>query len=205
MKLLFFDVPARAEMTRLALRAGGVPFEDCRVAIADWPAVKPTTPRGHLPTLTLPDGYVLTESVAILRYAGAVGSPRLYPADAAAAARVDEAVDVIAAITTATAGVYGKPDAEAASIMKEHVAPGGTIAAALQWANASAAAAGSGHLVGATLTIADCAMKPAMDYLETIAGGAIAGHLVAYPALVTTVAVTSAVPAIAAYEAEHKK
>ena len=67
MKLLYFVARGRVERTCLALHASRVPFTDERFTLFEWPAIKPTTPRGAVSTPTLDDGTVLTETVALLR------------------------------------------------------------------------------------------------------------------------------------------
>jgi len=206
MKLLYFDMAGRAEMIRLALHVGGIDFEDERVPRDQWPVVKPTTPRGQVPTLTLDDGTVLTESGALLRYAGVIGCPRLYPEDPLAAARVDEVGDVINGMAGALEAAVHQPPEVTVTQVTALLAPGGAVATSLAWLNECAAAAGSGHLVGDALSIDDCAMKAVTRWLTVdMAGGAFADALAPYPALAKTVAATSAVPAIAAYEATLKK
>ena len=44
-KLMYFDIRARAEIIRIMLNYGGVEFEDKRVQNADWPKVKPSKTR----------------------------------------------------------------------------------------------------------------------------------------------------------------
>ena len=41
-KLMYFDIRARAEIIRIMLNYGGIEFEDKRVQNADWPKVKPS-------------------------------------------------------------------------------------------------------------------------------------------------------------------
>jgi len=206
MKFLYFDIPARGEMTRLALAAGGVAFEDARITFEQWPAIKPTTPRGQLPVLTLDCGMQLTESVALLRYAGSIGSPRLYSADPLKAARVDESVDAQSGIMEALVKTFGKPEEEAIKMMKADLAPDGAVGKELAFLEKCAAKAGSGYLVGDSLSIADCHFKPLADWLTAgVANGAFAQALAPYPSLVKNVAVTSKVPGIAAYTAALKK
>ena len=127
MKLLYFDMAGRAEMIRLAFHVGGVDFEDERVPRDQWPVVKPTTPRGQVPTLTLDDGTVLTESGALLRYAGAIGCPRLYPEDPLAAARVDEVGDVINGMAGALVAAVHQPPEVTVTQVTALLAPGGTF------------------------------------------------------------------------------
>ncbi len=70
-KLTYFDAPvSRGEECRLALHIAGVDFEDERIARDQWLALKPTTPFGSLPLLTMPDGRVLAQSNAILVFVG---------------------------------------------------------------------------------------------------------------------------------------
>ncbi|KAF0719927.1 Aste57867_683 [Aphanomyces stellatus] len=90
LKVTYFDMAGRAEMARLALVIGDVPFEDERLAREDWMALKPTVPFKQLPLLTV-DGQVLTQSSAISRYAAILGGvyPTTNPLDAC---RVDEIV-----------------------------------------------------------------------------------------------------------------
>jgi prostaglandin-H2 D-isomerase / glutathione transferase len=85
-KLTYFDAPvSRGEECRLALHLAGVDFEDERIKADQWPALKPTTPFGSLPTLTLPGRPVLAQSTAILVFVGRTHG--LHPSDAFEAAR----------------------------------------------------------------------------------------------------------------------
>jgi len=210
MKLLYFPFPVRAEAIRLALKAGGVTFEDARCDPSEWPAIKPTTPRGQVPTLTLDDGSVVTESVALLRLAGALGTPRLYPAEAVAAARVDEAVDILRAAVEALVATHapGLSVAEQARLGAAALSPGAPVAAVLAWADAAVEGNPAGpYVVGSGLSIADCLLKVIADWVTgpELAAAAFKGALDAYPRVRGAVAATSAVPTIAAYEAALKQ
>lgn len=84
--LSYFDAPvSRGEECRLALWIAGVDFVDDRIKAADWPARKPATPFGSVPTLALPGRPLLAQSTAILTYIGR--SHDLHPADLFEAAR----------------------------------------------------------------------------------------------------------------------
>lgn len=84
-KLSYFDAPvSRGEECRLAFAVAGVDFEDHRIPFAEWPTVKPTTPFGVVPVLTLPDGTVIPDSNAILVYIGRTTG--LHPSDPVEAA-----------------------------------------------------------------------------------------------------------------------
>ena len=80
--LTYFNIQGVGEIVRLALTLGQVPFTDTRVLFPERPAMKPTTPYGQLPLITIDDEPPVAQSAAMLRYAGklatANGCP-LYP------------------------------------------------------------------------------------------------------------------------------
>ena len=82
-KLTYFDIEGVAESVRLALLLSATPFEDVRVPFSEWPAMKPTTPNGQLPIMTIggDDTNVKTQSKAMLRWVGMTKSNTLYPTD----------------------------------------------------------------------------------------------------------------------------
>jgi glutathione S-transferase len=85
-KLFYFDAPvSRGEECRLALHLAGVDFEDVRIKMEDWPALKERMPYGALPVLELPGGPALAHSNAILVLIGRRHG--LHPADDVDAAR----------------------------------------------------------------------------------------------------------------------
>jgi len=66
-KLTYFDAPvSRGEECRLALHLAGIDFEDVRIKVADWPAMKDRMPYGSLPVLEWPGSPALAHSNAIL-------------------------------------------------------------------------------------------------------------------------------------------
>ncbi|GMS94813.1 hypothetical protein PENTCL1PPCAC_16988, partial [Pristionchus entomophagus] len=66
-KLTYFNTSGRGDPIRILFALADVPFEDVRVAIKDWPALKLTTPLGTLPVLSV-DGVEFGQTQAILRY-----------------------------------------------------------------------------------------------------------------------------------------
>lgn len=70
--LTYFNIEAAAEKVRLALVMTGTEFEDKRINFDEWGALKPTTPYGQLPlmTVTSADGTTKTfaQSVAMMRW-----------------------------------------------------------------------------------------------------------------------------------------
>ena len=85
-RLTYFDAPvSRGEECRLALHLAGVDFEDVRIKMADWPALKEQTPYGSLPVLELPGRGTFAHTNAILVLIGRRHG--LHPADDFEAAR----------------------------------------------------------------------------------------------------------------------
>lgn len=78
-KLTYFDIEGAAEPVRLALVLAGKEFEDHRVKFPEWKELKPKTPYGQLPIMTIDDGPMKTQSAAMLRWVGATFSETLYP------------------------------------------------------------------------------------------------------------------------------
>ncbi len=92
LRLVYFSVRAKAEMTRLALAFGAVPYEDCSVVDyfgKPWKEAKPEAPFGQLPLLVVDDQPPLAQSGAIMRYVCKNFVPKLVPEDAMKAARCD--------------------------------------------------------------------------------------------------------------------
>jgi len=94
MRLIYFDIPGKAEAIRLCAAVAGVPLEDVRVTRDEFAAMKAAgqLPYGQVPALDPGGGQpLLAQSSAILRYVATVGG--LHPAsDALAAARIDSIV-----------------------------------------------------------------------------------------------------------------
>jgi len=80
-KLTYFDTEGAAEKVRLALVMTGTQFEDVRINFGEFQALKPGLPHGTVPIMEV-DGKLMTQSGAMLRWAGAtLGGGKLYPAD----------------------------------------------------------------------------------------------------------------------------
>lgn len=89
-KLVYFDLPAKAEPIRLAFYLGGIVFEDERVTGADWQTMKTKYgPYAQIPVLEV-DGKVLYQSVNILLYAGRLS--KLLPDDLEGELKMREAI-----------------------------------------------------------------------------------------------------------------
>ncbi|EFO91480.1 CRE-GST-24 protein [Caenorhabditis remanei] len=70
-KLCYFNLRGWAEPARQLFKLAHVEFEDVRIenGTPEWEALKPKTPFGQLPFLTV-DGFEIPQSAAILRYLG---------------------------------------------------------------------------------------------------------------------------------------
>lgn len=93
-KLTYFDAPAsRGEECRLALYLSGVDFEDERVKVTDWPAVKARTPFGAVPVLEIPGHPPIAQSNTILVLIGRRWG--LHPKDDFEAARHEAVMEYV--------------------------------------------------------------------------------------------------------------
>lgn len=91
LKLYYFNLQARGELTRLIFAAAGKQYEDVRFTFEQWPEFKPKMILGQCPVLELADGTQLPQSLTIARYvareAGLAGSDNLE------SAQIDAVVD----------------------------------------------------------------------------------------------------------------
>lgn len=183
MKLTYFDFPGRAEAIRDALRIGGVPFVDERVAHARFQELRAAgaLPFDSLPVLTLDDGRVLAQSNTILRHVA--GRAGLVPADAYAALRVDALLDA--------AEDFGGRLSVSIRVADDGVRAALRHELATRWLpewfrllERSLAVDGAGYLVGGALTVADLKVVHAVDKLLNGSLSGIPTDLIApFPAL----------------------
>mgnify|MGYP001824985161 FL=1 len=201
MKLTYFDFHGgRGEPVRLALTMGGVPFEDDRVAMADWPERKGGTPFGALPVLEV-DGKPLSQSNSINRYVAKLTG--LYPSDFWQAALCDEAMDAVEDLTNEIVPTMFMPDDEK-KVRREELAEG-PIPLYLKRLNQNLAVQGGRYFADDRLTIAD--LKVAMLIRQLRSG--ILDHIPTdlpdrvAPELVENFQRVMKDPAIAAYYAKR--
>ncbi|OQR89160.1 glutathione S-transferase [Achlya hypogyna] len=95
LQLTYFAIPGRAELIRLVLAYGNVPFEDVRLTFPEYFSYKSSLdlPFGQVPTLRVNDKVTYAQSLAIARYAAKLSG--LYPTDALLALEADSLVDAI--------------------------------------------------------------------------------------------------------------
>jgi glutathione S-transferase len=91
LKLYYFNLQARAEITRLILAAAGRSYEDIRFDSNQWLEYKPKMILGQVPVLELSDGTQIPQSLTVARYVaretGLAGSDNLE------SAKMDAVVD----------------------------------------------------------------------------------------------------------------
>merc|ERR1712037_831847 len=169
-KHYYFDFPFwRAEVSRLSLLLGDVPFEDVRIKSLDEFKASGKSPFGQAPVLEV-DGKCIAQTGAIARYCGKQGG--FYPRDDDfAAAKIDEIIDTATDITVAvgrTFGMDGKEKEEARKVLATTTLPKYTTALErLMTENGS-----TGFYVGTKMTIADIAIWRLFGWLT---GGIVDG------------------------------
>jgi glutathione S-transferase len=120
-KLSYFDSPvSRGEECRLALHLAGVDFEDVRIKSADWPALKPNTPYGAVPTFELPGKPMLAHSNAILVLIGRRHG--LHPTDDFEAARHEGMMQHVEALRTLVDPTFRMNDPATKKAAREAIA-----------------------------------------------------------------------------------
>ncbi|XP_022333820.2 glutathione S-transferase 1-like [Crassostrea virginica] len=171
-KLTYFDIRGRAEISRLVFVAAGVDFTDDRIQRETWPALKPKTPQGQLPILTIDGTVVLPQSLAIARFLamefGLSGKNNLEHA------QCDVIVQTTEDLRAEWVKVFREPDetkkVELQKKLIEEIVPKfWTIFQDTLKSNSS------GYMVGDELTLADLAVYDVMeihtrDYPELIKG-----------------------------------
>jgi len=152
LKLTYFDFHGgRGEVARIALTMGGVAFEDDRLPVADWLALKPSTPFGALPVLEV-DGQIVSQSNTINRYTGKLAN--LYPHDPFQAALCDEVMDALEDVVGQVVATFSITD-EAAKKAKREELVDGPISFYLKRVEALLDAHGGEWFADGRLTVAD--------------------------------------------------
>lgn len=215
LKLIYFDIQGVAEKVRLTLALGGIPFEDERVAFEAWPAMKPTTPYGNLPLLSIDGGEPMAQSDAMLRYCGALATQKgvkLYaPEDMLA---IEEALGLVSDLNRAyypliTIAMNPVDHGYAAELKgtDEHKAVIKTVREAFVRDTLpkfcgyfTARMAAKSFMCGNHPTIADCMLVPLLNRLTSGQVDYIATNVLEpYPAVAAYVARFMALPAVAAW------
>jgi glutathione S-transferase len=203
LKLTYFDVHGgRAEAVRLALHIGGVAFEDHRFSYAEFGEIKKTTPFGQVPVLHV-DGVQVTQTDAMLRYAGKLGN--LYPTDPFQALLCDEVAFVVEEANIKMGPTYRMTGEEQKAARLALV--NGAIPVYLSWLQNQLKAHGGEYFADNRLTVADLKVfvdvrglnSGRLDHVPTDLVEKVA------PALNAHMQRIAALPAVAAYYAKFGK
>jgi len=222
LQLVYFPIEGVAEQVRIALSVAGIPFDDIRVPPSEWQTKKPTTKYGQLPEMTLPNGQLVTQSMAMLRLAGeADPDGKLYPSDdVGKRLKIEEVLGLTADLTRAWSPAlyigmrpekYGYPkrddwakeekEATVKKVREEFVAEElpkymGFYAGLINEAG------GNAFLLGEDLTIADIAAYQGLNYYRRgLADYVPADCLDSYPEVVAFLKRVEEHPKVAAYKA----
>ena len=134
--LNYWNVPGRGESIRILLALGGKEFKNNYIPLpfplenpddqnpppfddGTWGNLKPNTPWGTLPTLSLPSGEIIGQQRSILRYLGKniqYEGASLYPEDSKSAALVDGFMDMLEDIWPILIGLNGTDSMETAPL-----------------------------------------------------------------------------------------
>ena len=119
-RLVYFDIRGRGELIRFLFAQAGVLFEDKRIALTEWPELKPVTPYGSLPVLEI-DGVPLTGSTVIARYLAELSEFNLAGSDELDNAHIAAIGNFITDLEMEIVKV-GKADEERKEILKKEFA-----------------------------------------------------------------------------------
>ncbi|KAG2435961.1 hypothetical protein HXX76_007155 [Chlamydomonas incerta] len=153
-KIHYFPVPGRAEVSRLCLSIGHIPYEDVHYTGATFPEAKPKFPFGQVPVLEFPDGKMLAQSGAIERYTAKLAG--LYPEDPLQAAFADQAVFLLNDFNDLFTSTYNLPLEEKVKARQEILAGKGSEK--LKMLEKLVASVGGKYLAGDKLSYADLAL-----------------------------------------------
>jgi len=151
LKLTYFDMDGgRAEPARLALRIGGIAFEDDRFAFAEFAEIRKATPLGQVPTLYV-NGVQVSQSSAITRYVGRLTG--LYPEDAFQALLCDEIIDGVEDTSIKLGTTFGLTGDDLKTARTELV--NGVLTKYLCWLQKQLEEHGGEYFAANRLTVAD--------------------------------------------------
>ena len=150
-KLTYFDFPGgRAEATRLAMKIGGIEFEDYRFPFEKFQEEVKSTPLNQVPVLEI-DGEKITQCNAINRYVGKLSG--LYPEDDYQALICDEVMSALEDITHKLVSTFGLEGEELKQAREKFV--NGPLSVSLQWLKEKLDKQGGEFFAENRLTVAD--------------------------------------------------
>jgi len=164
LKLNYFPIAGRGDCIRFALHVGGIPFEDNRINFPDWPAYKPNTPFGGIPTLDI-DGVTYGQSTALLRYAGRLA--HLYPSDPLAALKVDEIMDAVEDLVNVLVPSLRENDNDKKAAMRKALTETTLPPHLASLEKALARNKASPFVTGSELTVGDLKLAPVLAWFTS--------------------------------------
>jgi len=152
----------RAEVSRLALYLGDVEFENRHPSRDEFRAAKSdgSLPFGQMPIMIV-DGETIAQTGAIARFCGKLSG--LYPADALAAAKVDQLIDAATDITTKVSPTMRIQD-EAAKMAARRALAEDTLPTWFGYLEALLPEGDDAFFVGDNMSIADLAIWRLMGW-----------------------------------------
>lgn len=185
LRLTYFDSPGRAEPVRIALFLANVPFEDHRIKFPEFMEQKAAGayPLGSVPVLEV-DGFKMTQTAAMLRYAARLGATNLYPSDPFLGYVVDSAIDTFNdTVSSALTPSMFERDPEKKLAMRKAFAEG-PMARGCGYVESLLAKTGGPFVAGGELSIADLVVgETVRQYASGRLDGISSAHLEPYPAL----------------------
>lgn len=206
LKVYYGDMPFwRAEVVRLALFMGDVPFEDVRdQKRVDLIAAGKLT-FGAVPVLEA-DGKILSQTSAMAVYAAKLAG--MHPEDAWDAAKVDECISGCTDITGTVGKTFGMKDDEKATARAALIAAGGRLTLHLGGLEKICSEnGGCSYAVGSTMTVADIAIWRLVGWLSSGVIDGIPGDYVSttFPHLAQLVTAVDAHPKVGEWKSLHSK
>jgi len=195
----------RAEVVRIGLFVGDVPFEDIRDQKRVDLIAAGKLAFGAVPVLEA-DGKMLSQTQAMAVYAGKLAG--IHPEDPWLAAKVDECLNGCTDVTGTIGATFRLPDAEKEAARAALIAEGGRLAMHLGGLERICAENGScGFAVGSALTVADLAIWRLVGWVSSGVIDGIPKQYVAesFPALSKLVASVDAHPKVAEWKQRHPK
>jgi len=206
LKVFYADMPFwRAEVVRLALFVGDVPFEDVRDQKRVDLLAAGKLPFGAIPILEA-DGRTLSQTQAMAVYCAKLSG--IHPESAWEAAKVDECLNGCTDVTGTIGGTFRLADDQKVVERQKLIAKDGRLTMHLGGLERICADNGScGYAVGSSLTVADLAIWRLVGWLS---GGKIDGIPTSYvkstfPAVSKVVEMVDAHPKVCEWKAKHAK
>lgn len=205
LKLIYFSLPGRAEVSRLIAAVGKLDeLEDKRMSFDEWKSpdnsVKPAAPFGQVPVLEV-DGKFLAQSPAIDRYLASVAG--LLPADPWRVALADQAYAFMEDVMQTIYPTFKIADADEKIKARQEIVKG-ALADKLALLTKLVEGRPGTYLTGDTITHGDLAVFCSLSTLQSgWLDGVPTDLLKDYPALKAFRNAIANVPEVAAFYAKE--